>query len=290
MSAKPPPKTDDDEIEEEVGFVDDEDDGDSDGEDEFVPGADEDEAAFVEGDEDDEEDTIVPLFDGILSMDKDQKLHFQGDEFHLTSLEPLSSWNPLDPACKPLESPFTIDMDGTCDIETGSGKPTHRVMEVTWSIGVNGSGAINRGKLKAEDDDDEEDGKKCAANPSVVYAVYGRQKDSKSDVLEFRGEHAPSSKEVNLVCQVRMVLAEPTVTAKAPPSAAAAARIAADDDDVDDEADEKVDYDELIALHQEANLSVADIQKRYREGTDDDVKPSSKKGKQADDDDDDYCF
>jgi hypothetical protein len=136
--------------------------------------------------------------------------------------------------------------------------------------------------------------------PSLFYNVYGRQIDAR-ETLEFRGGYSPSNgKEATLICQVRTaptVPNLPAVAAAAKPAATAAARVDNEDDDEED-ADDAVDYDELIALHEDAGLSVDDLQKRYR-GKDDNTSASpSKKGKPApkdydeddDDDDDDYGF
>ena len=301
---KKPPKTDEDyeEVEyvPEEEFDDDDDDEDEDDEAEFVPGHDDDNDG-----EEEEEEEIVPLFDGVLSISaQDQILHYRGEGFHLSSVEAVK-WNMLDANAKrpPGSNMYTIQMEGPCDVETGSVKRTHRKLEVTWSLQetiVNGNGKIPAMAKKGDEDEEEEETKV----PSVVYRVYGRQIEAtKGEILEFRGGYSPpsdgSSKEVSMVCQVRIVKSTPSVATVAtgkPAAAAAAARVDTTDDDDDDEGE--VDYEELIALHEDAGLSVDALRKRYRGGQGAIEESSSpvKRGKPMpdddddDDDDDDYGF
>jgi hypothetical protein len=314
-SDKKPPPTDED-LEDDYDYVEG-DDGDDD---------DDEEADFVPGDDetDEEEGTIVPLFHGTLSMDHDKHVHWRGEGFNLTSVEAVP-WSLLDRTAEPPwahtttttttntstgsnnnnsqgAACCTIQMEGPCDIETGSGNPTHRKMEVTWSFkdpkqhsGRNGDLPIPAGAKKGDDDTDNDDEEENG--PSLYYKVYGRQiGTTKGEIIEFQGGYAPnsSSSEVSLVCQVRVVASQPAAAAAAleKPPAAAAARVDDTDDD-DEEADEQVDYDELIALHEDASLSVDALRKRYRGEPGPEASAQKKRGKQMpndDDEDEDYGF
>jgi hypothetical protein len=135
---------------------------------------------------------------------------------------------------------------------------------------------------------------KPAGRPSDVFTVYGKGKNN-FGAFELLGQLDPSTAEeraVPLECRKRMVSAAPV---------AAAAAVADEDDD--DDADEELDYDELMALHEDAGLSVDDLRKRYASGDGgmaagydgvDDVKPAAKKQKMqqedSDDDEDEYGF
>jgi hypothetical protein len=123
------------------------------------------------------------------------------------------------------------------------------------------------------------------ASDGAVYSVFGKGTDA-SGAFEFFGNLNPSDAHhhsIPLLCQKRQVLK------KSP--AAAAAVAASNQDDDDDDADEEVDYDELIALHQDAGLSVADLRKRYHGGTPDEDQGGTKKPKiQEDESDDEYGF
>lgn len=217
----------------------------------------------------------------------------------------------------------SIILHGTCDLPVDSKtaaakKPTFRKIQVTWTQQKpTGNGdkqlPLKTAALKSTGEDDEDDGKKPSStnNSSVYYQVYGRQEDDPnhhpSELLEFRGEYHPQggSNGVNLVCQARYVPSSTTTTAttsamaKSAPMAVAAARSSngSDDDDDDyDDPDEGVEMDELIALHEDAGLSVdAIMRKRYNENENDaSAKPAAKKGKTSadedDDDDDEYGF
>jgi hypothetical protein len=353
MSAPPTEEPDEafDCVEEEDDDEDDEDedhyhDGDSEGDD--------DEAEFVPGalDEDDDEDTVVPLLDGHLFMDKDDKLHFQGQGFHLTAAKP-PSWNLLNRLKKPKETMYTVRMEGSCDVEIpASGNQTHRNFDVTWTASdkepaspgkSNGEGGVvhipspgqqssslpvaglkddGNGDEKQNGHDDHDEGQKL---PPFYYTVYGHQTqtlaldDSASsggagEIMEFQGGYYPGNgKRLPLVCRVRMVASKPASAmasagaaagAASKPAAAAAAAHRVDDDDDDededyDDADDEVDYEELIALHEDAGLPVDALRKRYHSGAatveEEDngkkkAKPTPKSGDDDDDDDSDYGF
>jgi hypothetical protein len=367
MSA--PPTEEPDEAFDCVEEEDDDDDDDDEDDDHYHDGdseGDDDEAEFVPGalDEDDDDDTVVPLLDGHLFMDKDDKLHFQGQGFHLTAAKP-PSWNLLNRLEKPKETMCTVRMEGSCDVEIpASGNQTHRNFDVTWTAsdkepaspgksngeGGGGGGGVVRvpsssslpvaaglkddgngdddGDAKQNGghshDDDHDEGQKL---PPFYYTVYGHQTqtlaldDSVSsggagEIMEFQGGYHPGNgKRLSLVCRVRMVASKPASAmaaagaaagAASKPAAAAAASAAAhrvDDDDEDedyDDADDEVDYEELIALHEDAGLPVDTLRKRYHSGaaTVEDqedngkkkAKPTPKSGYDDDDDDSDYGF
>lgn len=271
MSAKAPPNQDPEEEED----YEEEDDDEEEDEADFVPGV----------DEEDEEEEVLPLMDGQLTLDEDSRVQYKGRGFNLTSVQP-AGWNLLDSAVKPLEKSVTLEMHGTADVPISSGKPTPRKVSVTWSVQDRPDGAM-AGKSSNDDDD--------AKAPSVYYQVSGRQMDVDSgDSLEFQGGYhptrAPSSAGVSLVCQVRMISSKASsITAAKLPGAAAAPNV--DEDDDDDEGDDDVDHDELIALHEDANMSVEALRKRYQSNGEEDTMGSAKKrAKPTDDDDDDYGF
>lgn len=139
------------------------------------------------------------------------------------------------------------------------------------------------------------DGKKAAPMDGTVYSVFGKGTDS-SGAFEFFGSLHPSDARhhaIPLECQKRQVLKKPVATTA---EAAAVAAASNDDEDDDNDADEEeVDYDELIALHQDAGLSLADLRKRYHatSSPDDDEDQGERKKKkktQEEESDDEYGF
>lgn len=267
MSAKAPPEEDDHEY---APYEEEEDDDDDDDEGDFVPGAEE--------EVDDEEDEVVPILDGQLSLDTERRLHYQGDGFHLTSSSAVTE-NLVSSSTTSM--PVTIEMVGPCDIAVDDHrKPTPRRMQVTWSQSSPAS--------KSDDD---------SKIPAVYYQVHGRQvpDESAGEELEFRGGYEPVAKgsSVNLVCQARIMPATAKPAAVAVAAVAAAAGGGDDDDDDEDEdyddADDAVDVEELIALQQDAGMSVDDLRKRYHAGNgqNGESESSSKKPKAATGDDDD---
>jgi hypothetical protein len=337
---------DDDDDEEEDEHYDDDEDDDSEDEAEFVPGA---------LDEEDDDDTVVPLLDGHLFIDKDGKLHFQGQGFHLTAAKP-PSWNLLSRLEKPRETMYTVRMEGTCDVEIPtSGNQTHRNFDVTWTASEKeppspgkspngGEGVVHvpspsavpvTAGLKGEDngngnekqngsnhDDDNDQGQKL---PPIYYTVYGQQTLDNSagngignehghsgavgEIMEFQGGYHPGNgKRLPFLCRVRMVASKPaaasgSAAAASKPAAASAHRVDDDDDEDEDydDADDEVDYEELIALHEDAGLPVDALRKRYHSGAGGVVqeqedsgkkkaKPTPKSTDDDDDDDDEYGF
>ena len=293
-----PPATED--PVEDIDFIGEEDDEDD--EDDFVPGDE------VEDDDDDDDasSTVVPLLDGVLFYGAQHAMHYQGEGFHLASSE-AAPWNVLDSKVKPESDQCEFIMTGPCDFETAGAKATPRKLKVTFTVSepptaavINGSGRdnshdhITRKGGKAVVQHFEEDGGKHDSKTSgIYYRVFGTQVESNGgDLMEFLGGYYPPStpeEKVGLVCQVRMIPAATTPgngTTSSPQAAApqvpmavaaAAARIDDEDDDEYEEADENVDYNEIIALHEDAGMSVDDLKKRYREETeeDDDNKPAS---------------
>jgi hypothetical protein len=359
MSAPPTEEPDEafDCVEEED---DDDDDDDDDDEDHYHDGdSDDDEAEFVPGalDEDDDDDTVVPLLDGHLFVDKDDKLHFQGQGFHLTAAKP-PSWNLLNRLEAPKETMYTVRMEGSCDVEIpANGNQTHRNFDVTWTASdkepaspgkSNGEGGVVHvpsprqqssslpvAGLKDDgngDGDEKQNGHSEDHDeklPPFYYTVYGHQTQTQTlalaldesvssggagEIMEFQGGYYPGNgKRLPLVCRVRMVASKPAsamaaagaAAASKPPAAAAAAAHRVDDDDEDededyDDADDEVDYEELIALHEDAGLPVDALRKRYHSGANTveeqedngkkKAKPTPKSGDDEDDDDSDYGF
>ncbi|KAL7557701.1 hypothetical protein ACA910_018497 [Epithemia clementina (nom. ined.)] len=311
---------------EDLDYIGEEED-DDDEEDDFVPGEE------VEDDDDDDDDassTVVPLLDGVLYFGAQHALHYQGEGFQLAAND-SAPWNILDSKAKPETDKCELIMAGPCDFETAGAKATPRKFKVTFMVSEPPTTTSessndhitkgNRGKSVIQHIED--DGKSDSKASGIYYKVFGSQIESNGgDLMEFLGGyHPPSTDEekVGLVCQVRMVPASTTnpaagaaaVGAAAPVAAAAAAASAAtriDDEeegDEDEEADEEVDYNELIALHEDAGMSMDDLKKRYREEEEEEngnnnkpnsVTRASRRNKRKpppaakddDDDDDDY--
>jgi len=307
---------DDDDDDDKDEEVDENDEDEDDEEDEFVPGADEEddeEDDDVDDDEDaeDGDDASGPWLEGRLSLDQEMLLHYQGEGFHLVSTKPVS-WNLLDQNAKPKDSLYAIEMEGPCDIvvdKTEPDNPTHRKMEVIWSVhgGVdepaNGtSRSRGRREKRGSNGNTTEKNGEDSKMPSLCYKVHGRQLETTgkgettTTAWEFYGSFVPpkdGSNDVCLSCRVHMVSGQPHVSAAAaaakPAAAAAAANAESEEDDED--ADDEVDYEELIALHEDAGLSVDALQKKYRPREEPVNSMPSKKGKtQSEEDDDDYGF
>lgn len=313
-----------------VVYEDDDDDDEEEGD--FVPGQDDDDDLDgfepEDDDDDDEDDNVAGILEGTLHYDEDKDvLHYQGDTFHLSAEMGCGKkksaddnqliWNPLrDPPLSGNNKEATYQMKGTMSGTSGSKedkddeekdtKPAERIFNVTWTI--RSEGAPVMGKSIGEDDDDEEDGKQKASpkRPALFYNLVGKEVVKKTDnvLIQFEGGfYPPSSKTANKVplnCQIQYVIPETraSVAAAAVPivAVATAAAASANDDD-DDEADEGMGYDELIALHEDANVNVEELKRRYQGGStdngDDEGKPSAaKKLKPApkDDSDDDVGF
>jgi hypothetical protein len=265
IAARKPDHDDDDEDEDEEEFLgedEEEDEDDDDEEADFVPGDEEEE------EEEEEENSLY----GLLRLEGGStgKIVYQGDGFNLTATSDIT-WNLLDRQVKPKEESYSVEMYGTCDVTPVlHGKPSPRKLQVTFSV-------VDAPPTKSNDD---------SKLPPIYYRVSGHEIDSSGgETLEFQGGyHAGDGKQVSLVCQTRLRSNEPSAAAAAAPPAAAAAASRGDDDD-DDDFDDDVNYNELIALHEDAGLSVDALRKRMQEGGSD-SKPA-KRGKSTQDDDDD---
>eukprot|EP00545_Synedropsis_sp_CCMP1620_P012111 CAMPEP_0119007034 /NCGR_PEP_ID=MMETSP1176-20130426/2721_1 /TAXON_ID=265551 /ORGANISM="Synedropsis recta cf, Strain CCMP1620" /LENGTH=343 /DNA_ID=CAMNT_0006959093 /DNA_START=110 /DNA_END=1141 /DNA_ORIENTATION=- len=168
--------------------------------------------------------------------------------------------------------------------EDGGGK--HRSVAGIKSAGDDDGGGKQRAGCKSTGEDD---GKKRASKPaaaaSQVFTVFGR-----GPGWEIYGDFSsPSSTtnngsdagSVDLVCRYQTVAA----AAGAAGAGAAAAKVE-DDDDVD--VDEGVDYNELIALHEDAGMPVTEVRKRYRSSDSKEVASAdAKRTKTVSDEDDD---
>jgi hypothetical protein len=310
-------KQGDDDDDENEDFVEDEYDDDEDEEDDFRPGVD-------DGDEDDDEeyddeeenelddDRDVSFLDGVLLYDEGQKIHYKGNGFHLESVEPISC-NILDRNSKSTPgNMITIEMVGPCDVSNGESsgrKPTPRKIQLTFAVADPNHELVKKNlKGDANHDDDDDDGEK---KPSIYFQVYGSEIGNPDHGIEFKGGFVPlpGGKEINLLCQVRTsnsakTIATPNTTAAA---AAVEKRRNDNDDNIDDVDEDGIDYNELIALREEALLPFEALKKRYRDcgpvtddpnGEDevDHAKKKSYNGKhkhkndKTDDDDDDIEF
>ena len=293
---------DDDDDDEEEDFQDDDDDDDDD-EGEFVPGMDDDDEEL------EEEEEVLPHVHGTLKVDTDGSLVYSSDNgmIDLKSLEPLTKeqnpWEVNKADDTSMSSLIALEMIGKFELEASDKKYVQRRIRVTLtSTTTTANGAASNGKsFKSTGESDEEDGKKPAASSSdkqttVLYAVHGLEvaNGASLQLLEFRGTCVVpqnSSDSVELVCDVRWTSAKQVPHVSTAAAAVARKRGADDDDDEDDEADDQVDYEELIALHEEAGLPVDQLRKRLAEQQDGgDGAPDKKKGKPADDEDDDYGF
>jgi hypothetical protein len=233
---------------------------------------------------------------------------------------------------------YLFEMDGTCDIidddSTHDGDkisgsspekshPTRRRIQVTWTEQNDESKLETepqklKGRLKDDegfDDVDDDQPKKASAQlkSSKIYQLYGKEIQSSelndNKLLELKGDYKPvnefSTESITiLVSHIRYVDAEIekiSVVNSSPSTTAAASRLSNDNSDDDDYGDTGVDYDELIALHEDANIPVESVRKRLRNGTDNGndttpkkfkPPPSSRQDEDDDeiDDDDDVGF
>jgi hypothetical protein len=296
---------------------------------------DDDEPDYVPGtDEPDESQNSSSVLEGVLSTlisavtsngsSKDEALlSYQGSSFHLKSTSTELTW---EADLKPLlgasekeggkqETSVVMSMSGPLELalpsaDSPSRKAPHRQFQVTFSRATVKTTGL------------EENG-----SAQQLCEVHGKEIEDTSpyqELVEFRGsfetlhDAGPHSK-LPLVCQVTV---RPRNGGKAKTAAAAAAvsppaaassrkkrRVESDDESFDEEDDylaedededaDDVDHNELIALHEEAGLSVEELRKRIYGGNNGDApstptqdpKPNgSIKRKDEDDDDDDYCF
>ena len=246
----------------------------------------------------------------------------------------LASDAPTTKSTTTTSTSCSLIMAGPCDFETAGAKATPRKLKVTFTlshppshstphtaIAKSPNGDDQKPAARSttaaviqehEDDDDQKKPSSSSSNShsskhsnktEIYYSVYGTQIDSHGgDLMEFMGGFFPPTTEtekVGLVCQVRMMAPRPSSsTQKASPVAAAAAARVQDDDDDDEEEDAQVDYDELIALHEDAGMSVADLKKRFGSKASASSSPDKKRKfdpkppppEDDEDDDDDYGF
>jgi hypothetical protein len=280
MSAKKYDNDDGDFEEEE--YVEDDDDED---EDDFHPDDDDD-----DDNEEDEDEGGVSYLDGSLSYDGERRIHYKGIGFHLESVSAVS-WNILDKSNTPQNDSLVVEMIGPCDVvsdESSSRKPTPRKIRTTFVVSDPKQDQSQHFKNAADNDESEK-------QPSTIFQVYGNEIGNPGHSIEFKGVFSPVSdgKEVKLLCQVRTTDARPAVEV----AAVAAGKNNRDDEDDDDIDEDGVDYNELIALREDASLSVDALRKRYRsQGQQDDHQNGEENGtkksnvgktKYDDDDDDD---
>eukprot|EP00543_Licmophora_paradoxa_P015314 CAMPEP_0202462292 /NCGR_PEP_ID=MMETSP1360-20130828/53387_1 /ASSEMBLY_ACC=CAM_ASM_000848 /TAXON_ID=515479 /ORGANISM="Licmophora paradoxa, Strain CCMP2313" /LENGTH=207 /DNA_ID=CAMNT_0049084705 /DNA_START=26 /DNA_END=649 /DNA_ORIENTATION=+ len=149
---------------------------------------------------------------------------------------------------------------------------------------------------------DENGTSSSSKTPYCCYGIMGS-----GSGFQFYGEYQPKGHNGHadhahtepLDCKFQFVPSDPTPTTKATAAAAAATAAAAassydDDDDVEQDVDEDVDFNEVIALHEDAGMSVEQLKKRYRSGesTTGTLKeaPATKKPREEESDDDDIGF
>ena len=136
---------------------------------------------------------------------------------------------------------------------------------------------------------DDSNGSDC------LYSLTLQQTGTSGPVLTCEGVFEPqvaSANKICLICTTKMGTASPS---KSPPAAAAAApakRSRANDDDEASDNDEGVEYNELIALHDDARLSTEELRLKYYGGGVG-KPPPMKRGKSgglSDEDDSDVGF
>lgn len=271
-------------------------DDDDDDEAEFDPNGDE------EDDEEEDGQDEVIIMQGKLTV-VDKHLVYKGktsqdEEFAINS-QPLhfNLSTPTEISCNAIDDPpkmRSVMMEGllegkTCKIDLTITKTSKSM------VGPNGT-SKPIGKCTGEDDgkkaaaklaDDDDNGKMAppVKASSIVYGVLGS-----GDGFEFYGEYTPKGGDFDeLECKYKMIKASMPAVAGAA-AAAASASGGYDDDDIEEDADEGVDFDELIALHEDAGMSVDQLKKRYRPGDNRKTAPAPKKAKTDDSDDDDIGF
>lgn len=270
-------------------------DDDDDDEAEFDPNGDED-----EDDDEDGQDEVITMqgkltvvdkhlvYKGKTSQDEEFAINSQPLHFNLSTPTEISANAKDDPP-----KMRSIMMEGllegkTCKVDltiTKTSKSTVGSNGTNKPIGkCTGEGADGK-KAAAKMADDDDEGKMAPPmkTSSAVYGFFGS-----GDGFEFYGEYTPKGGDSDdLECKYKVIKASmPAITG----AAAAAASGGYDDDDVEEDADEGVDFNELIALHEDAGMSVDQLKKRYRSGDNRKAAPAPKKVKTDDSDDDDIGF
>jgi hypothetical protein len=137
-----------------------------------------------------------------------------------------------------------------------------------------------------------------SSDNDLVYSITGKQVEAEGDsIMEFHGffrPPAPEKTNLFLIGSVKVThAAAAAASAQAPPAAAAKAAAKRSRDDEDDDSvtnDGGVEYNELIALHDDARLSTEELRLKYYGGAPAGAKPAPRKrakSTEADDDDDD---
>jgi hypothetical protein len=292
---KPINQDDGDEEEEEEEEEDEEDYNDDEDEDEFVPGEDdEDDGDYEENAEE------ANYIQGIVSLDEKLNVQYKGDGFYLSSTAsaPYHFLHAKHGAsAEDSSSSFTLIMNGYISIADTdkTKKPTPRQFQVTWQrskLGEDGTTTIGIDSSTNETMADEK-------MPALVYHVFGKQthddktSSSAADLVEFQGDLQPPTNDTttnacDLLCQVR-VIRNNAVAHRSGGETAAAAAVAkhrkSEDDEIED-ADEEVDFNEVLALNEESQIPVEALRKRYQNGGQVEIEVPPKKGKLEDDDDD----
>ena len=181
--------------------------------------------------------------------------------------------------------------EGGSDPQRTSKKVKERDVELSFS------------PFQEDQQKDEIGGEKQSGNPKVKVTGRGFNEfgaftlDGSYIVVENKETESLDSKEtpkvsVTITCNKRYITEKSSNGGKRKRS-----RSGSFDEDDDDpyDADEGADFDEIIALNEEANMSVEELRKRYLSSHDPDNKqnnvPSNKKSKQDDlSDDDEYGF
>lgn len=250
-------------------------------------------------------------------VDKDRK---EGDSLELVMTGPCD-FESAEAKATPRKMKVKFSLVSSSDVDPILGELAHSSGGKGKQLLPSSNGKSSNLKAASEDEEDEMkvkaspkpapkqggDEKSPSKSTTLVYKVFGHQIETHGgDVLEFMGVfYPPQAKEeqVSLTCQVRMLSAPVAPAVVASPVAAAASSNSAridreddDDDDDDEEYEEGVDDDELIALHDDARLSVDALQKRYRGSKDGsgEVEESGKAKRSRKpppaNDDDDYGF
>ena len=265
-------------------------------EDEFVPGYDDEE-------EEDDQDVVGESqrrWEGRLTIDDEKKLHWKGVGFELTSKEPCQV-NVLTERFSDAQEMMVdfsgpVEEDGSDHNHSSSSNlkrppPSIKTFNVKF-LSTNENGSGKTASVEGGGNEEQQDEKKSSAFVHGV-KIYGAETwdaaPSGCTKIEFMGSFSATGNDsVPLTCLVRRI---PTTAASAPkasPVAAAAARpepVDDDDDDVLVEEEHQVEVSELIALREEAGLSVEEIRKRYSERTRTADTKRSKYEKEEDEDD-----
>lgn len=270
-------------------------------EDDFIPGMDDGDDELEEEEEDEETDDAVdnPTVKGTLRLDEQDKLQFQGDAVQLRATEALnanillhttSSSSTNQQPTNRYETIMVGNLNPQPVVSSTRQKQPPRRFHVTFT-----QESPPPPPSMGKSDPNDQETKKPSARPFIYWTVYGCEKTTSSNnptpPMEFRGGFAPSSSEsqsfVELTVQVRTMATTRATAAAALPN----------DDDHHEADEEGIDYNELIALHQDAGLDLSTIKRRYQEQQQGSNHPTAEepptkreKAPPSDDDDDDIEF